>query len=683
MSYRIGIDTGGTFTDLTLLDLDTGKSQLVKVASTPQNPAVAFEECLDRCLRESNVDIKDVVDVVHGTTVATNALLEGKGGKVGLITTAGFKDVLEIRRQDRPHLFGFQQTLPEPLIPANLRKEVSERVFFDGSVGKELNEEDVMNCVKEFKKEGVKVIGVSLLFSYIKPDHEKRIKEIIAKEYPEARVYLSSEVIPEYREYERTATLVLNAYLAPVMVNYMQSLKSGLDKRGGRKLHLIQSNGGVAKPELIIEKPANTLLSGPAAGVIASVFLASGAGYDNAISYDMGGTSTDVALIHRKEPKFTTLGTVGHRPIKSPMIEINTVGAGGGSIAWIDSGGILKVGPQSAGAEPGPACYGKGGAELTITDANLLLRRLNPDYFLGGETKLSLDLAEKAAERIANAMGRKVLEVAEGALKVSVSNIVNAIKMVSTAKGYDPREFVLIGYGGASGLNVGEIIDELKLKRAIIPPNPGVFSSLGCSIANIRHDFVLTRICDVGKVNDGYLKMFASIEKSAMETMREEGIEADKVLLQRFADMRYIGQSHEVTVPIPSGKLNTSMIPHILDTFNKEYEKTNGYCSPLEPTEFVNLRLTAIGIAFEPMLESYPAKGKSPEDALKHHRSVFIRGRHISCPVYEREKLLVGNRIEDAAIIEGKESTILVYPGQVAYIDEYRNMVIEGGIKNG
>ena len=683
MRYRIGIDTGGTFTDLTLLDLDTGKSRFVKVASTPHNPSVAFVDCLDRCLRESNIDIKDVVDIVHGTTVATNALLEGKGGKVGLITTEGFIDVLEIGRQDRPHLFGFQQTLPEPLVPANLRKEVSERVFFNGSVGKELNEEDVMNCVKEFKKERVKVIGVSLLFSYINPDHEKRIKEIIAREYPEARVYLSSEVLPEYREYERSSTLALNAYLAPVMVDYMQGLKSGLDERGFNKFHLIQSNGGVAKPELIIEKPANTLLSGPAAGVIASLFLASGAGYNNAISYDMGGTSTDVALIHKKQPKFTTLGTVAHRPIKSPMIEINTVGAGGGSIAWIDSGGILKVGPKSAGAEPGPACYGKGGTELTITDANLVLKRLNPDYFLGGETKLSLDLAEKAAERIANAMGREILEVAEGVLKVSVSNIVNAIKMISTAKGYDPREFVLIGYGGASGLNVAEIIDELKLKRAIIPRNPGVFSSLGCSIANIRHDFVLTRICDVGEVNDDYLKNFESIEESAMATMREEGIEADKVILQRFADMRYIGQSYEVTTPMPGGKLNTGMLPQILHAFNKEYEKANGYCSPLEPTELVNLRVMAIGVAFEPILEKYPLIGGSPRDAFKHRRSVFIRGRYISCPVYERERLRVGNRIGGAAIVEGKESTILVYPGQTAYIDEYMNMVIEGGIENG
>jgi len=693
--YRLGVDIGGTFTDAVLVNLSTGEFRTSKVPTTPRDLSAGFLRAIERVVVEAGVSPEEIAQIVHATTVTTNAIIENKVARSALITTRGFRDMLEIQRQIRPSLYDLFFDKPIPLIPRCLCYEVAERVTAEGEVLVPLNEDEVRRVVQQVKKEGVEAIAVCFLHSYINPSHEKMTGKVIQEMFPEVYLTLSSDINPEFREYFRASTTVINAVLMPIVAKYLDKLQRETASRGFKSgLYVMQSGGGLMTGKVARDKPATMVESGPAAGVIAASTLGALLGHSNVISFDMGGTTAKAGLIEHGRPKFAVNYEVGSAasspdvrggagsgyPLKTPVIDLVEIGAGGGSIAWIDTGGSLRVGPRSAGADPGPACYVMGGTLPTVTDANVVLGRIDPHYFLGGEIELDKKAAEKAIEaHCARALCKDVVTTAAGIVEIANANMVRALRIVSVERGYDPREYALIAFGGAGPMHVNGLIRELKIPTVIIPINPGITSALGLLMTDLRHDYVVTYICrlsriDLRKVN----KIYGDFELQGRNLLDDEGVKRDDIRISRFMDMRYVGQSYELTIPVPNKKIDVTALEEIATLFHKEHEKAYGHCTPEEPLEVTNLKLSATGLVNKPELKKLKKGNISPEIALRTRRKVYFTETKgfIQCAIYDRPKLTWGNVLKGPAIVEEKDSTTVIHPGYQAKVDRFGNLIL-------
>lgn len=671
--YRLTVDTGGTFTDFCLLG-SNGEIDVYKEPSTPDDPSRAVLEGVKRISRQNGIPTEQIDLFLHGTTVATNAILERKGACLALVTTKGFKDIIFIGRQDRPHLYNFQHRKPRPLVSRNLVFEVNERVLADGSVAVSLGEEDTASAVAQIAEAGVESVAICLLHAYVNPVHEMLLKRVLQQKLPHVFVTVSSEILPEFREYERTSTTVLNAFVRPIVDKYLGKLEKNLKSAGISRLYIMQSNGGVVDAALAREQSARTVLSGPAGGVLAGVCLARLTGYKNLITADMGGTSMDIALIRKGEPRFTTEGSIEGYPLRLPMLDVHTVGAGGGSIAWMDHGGALRVGPQSAGAFPGPACYNCGGQDPTVTDANLVLGRLNPEDFAGATT-LRPELAQRAIiDKVGRPLGLGPQEAAEGIIRVVNATMVRAIRVVSVQKGHDPRDFTLMAFGGAGPLHAVELAKELGIPRVLIPAYPGVTSAWGMLSADVRHDYVLAFRAElVPHVISEINGRFAHLESRARSDLIGEGFAEDEILFARLADLRYKGQSYELSVPLPDA-LGEKEVEVISQQFHRLHRQRYGYCRENGPLEVVALRLAAAG----KLPKTKPRRAaRKKEPVPSGVRTVYLSGELFETPVYQRREIAAGWEVQGPAVISQADSTALLWPGDSARCDRWGNIVIK------
>jgi N-methylhydantoinase A len=677
MNFRLGIDSGGTFTDVVLLDEETGRLRVTKTPSTPQNPSIGVYNGIQKIMEQEGAGHAELSSLVHGTTVATNALLEYKGVKTALILTRGFKDILSIVRQDRPKMYDYFERRPDPLIPRHRRFEVSERVLYNGDILEELDEGGVLEIIHRLKTAEVRTIAVCLLHSYANPIHELRIKEMFRTHYPESTVSLSCEILPEIREYERMSTTAINAYVMPIIDRYLEDLRNRMKTAGlGISLNVMQSNGGIMPSESASQKSVTTILSGPAGGVLGAQGIAQLAGFQDVITLDMGGTSCDICLIDRGQFLTTKESEIGGHAIRVPMIDINTIGAGGGSIAWIDTGGLLRVGPQSAAADPGPACYGKGGLEPTVTDADLILGRLNPQFYVGGEMTLDKDRAEAAIrERIAEPARLTLEEASEGIIQVVNANMIRGIRRVSVERGHDPRDFSLLCFGGGGPLHATDLAAGLSIPTVIIPVRPGVNSALGLLVADFRYDYSRTCLKRVSDLRPGDLdRHYEELETEALRQMQDEQISREKTVFLRSADMRYFGQGYEIEVAVPQGEIQ---LEGMVRAFNDGHARLYGYSQPEEEIEIVYVRVAAIGLVRKPDFYRESLKDKDASPAFKGTRRVFIDGDYVETALYDRSRLVPNNRIQGPAIVEQFDSTTLLKPAQIARVDEYFNLIVQ------
>jgi N-methylhydantoinase A len=694
MGYRLGIDIGGTFTDATLIDEKTGQMWIDKTLSTPRDPSIGFMEATHRILRKAGVQPAGVTYLVHSTTVATNSVIEGKVARTGFITTEGFRDMLEIARQIRPVLYDLLFEKPKPLAPRYLCFGVPERLDARGNVLTPLDETAVRAVAEQLRREEVESVAVCLLHSYINPSHEQRVGEILGEMLPGVVVSLSSEVAPEFREYFRASTTVINACIRPVVGRYLQNIEDRLRAEGvPAELLIMQSSGGVLTFETARDKPVFMVESGPAAGVIAATFIGDVIGRRDIISFDMGGTTAKAGLIQNGAPRVTKEYEVGAAarpgtgsskgsgyPIRTPVIDLVEIGAGGGSIAWVDSGGVLRVGPQSAGADPGPVCYGRGGTLPTISDANLVLGRLNPDYFLGGEIKLDVQGAWNAIkEKCADPLGMDVLTVANGIVEIANAAMVNALRLVSVQRGYDPRNFAMVAFGGAGPVHANRLAAEAEIPTMIIPMSPGITSALGLLTTDLKHDYSVTFIRPTAQLEPAEVEaIYQRLQEQGRATLAREGVSPADMLFIRHVDMRYVGQSYELTVALPDQPLTPAVVADALAEFHREHDRAYGYNAPSEPAEFVNLRLTAMGKIAKPRLRQIPPAAGAVSAARKSSRQVYYAeaGGYVDCAIYDRYLLGEGHVVEGPAIVEEVDSTTVLHPGWRAAVDKYGNLIV-------
>ena len=675
---RIGIDTGGTFTDFIWVD-EAGRLRLHKEPSTPDDPSRAVLTGL------AAGGAPDAADVVHGSTVATNALLQRRGAPTALITTAGFADVLAIGRQDRPDLYALVPQKPPPLVPPEWRFEVRERIGADGEVVIPLDEASLAEAVEGVAATGVASVAVCLLFSFLRPEHEQRIGAAVRARLPGVHVSLSSDILPEYREYERTATTVINATVAPVMGRYLTQLAEQL---APRRLAVMQSNGGIISATMAGAQAARTALSGPAGGVVGARFVAAaagpgGAGYADIITFDMGGTSTDVALCAGRAPT-TTEGSIAGLPLRLPLIDIHTVGAGGGSLAYLDAGGALQVGPQSAGAAPGPACYHAdydawraAPGRATVTDANLVLGRLDARRFLGGRMALHEASALAAVGALAAEMGSTVDGAALAIARVANAAMERAIRRVSVERGHDPRRFTLLAFGGGGPLHACELAEALGIPRVLIPPTPGVLSALGMLAAAPARDTSRTALRSLADAGDGLAawlaEAFAPLSAQAMGDMAAEGHEAAALTLRHALDLRYVGQSHELTVDAQPG----DGAAEITAAFHAAHAARYGYARPEAAVELVTLRLSAVAAHKPPPLLRETSGPTDPSAARLGMVEIWFADGVHDTALYERDRLRAGHRFDGPAVVYQYDTTTLVPPGWSAWVDERHNLILE------
>jgi N-methylhydantoinase A len=677
MACSLGIDTGGTHTDLFLIDHSKDQAWTAKVPTTPADPLNGILSGIDQVLTVSGANITHLDELVYGTTLVTNMLVQHESVNTGLITTKGFRDVLEIGRAYRTgSIYDIHEDRPPALVPRDLRFEAIERINFQGRVLEPLDEDGCRDIVRGLKARGVESIAVCLLHSYINPTHEQRIRDIIAEEYPEAYISLSCEVNPVFREYERTSTTVVNAYVIPRMVEHLDDFELRTNQKGLRsRLSMMQANGGKASFRAACEAPVHVTNSGPIAGAIAGAYVARLVGYPNAITLDMGGTSCDVALIEGGEPRLTAESNVEGYPVQITTIDLSIVGAGGGSIAWLDEGGGLRVGPRSAGANPGPACYCLGGIEPTVTDANLVTHRLNPDYFLGGSVQLDVEAARRAIDdRIAKPLGMTTLDAAWGILQVANATMIRAIKLVTVERGYDPHDFALIAFGGAGPLHATKLAEELEIAVTVVPRYPGNTSAMGLVVADTRHDCVATAIQSLDQVDPTMFEStFRDLESQAQSHLSREGIPEACWRLTRSCDMRYFGQAHELNVRVDDQQSTAETVQRIGLAFHAAHRHSYGHAMEGDPIEIVNYRVSAAGVGQAPAwVESSAFDGS----ALKGQRDVFFEDGHHSCPIYDRRSLKPGSQIDGPAVVEQTGSTTLLWPGQSGRLDKYGNLII-------
>ena len=667
--YALGVDVGGTFTDIALIRLSDGRAFFHKTSSTPSDPSTAVAEGVQALLARSDVKPSQVRYFGHGTTVATNAVITGRTARTALITTSGFRDVLDIRRQRQPHNYDIRIDKPPALVPRHLRRELRERVYLSGDPAVAPDVGAVESIVADFKREGVEAVAVCFLHSYARPEHEALVAQAVRANFPEAFTCSSHEVLAEFREYERISTTVLNAALGPVMSRYLHHLEARARAMGLVAPKILQSNGGVASAREAGAKAVRTLVSGPAAGVTGAVQLAVAAGVPDIITFDVGGTSTDVCLIQDGRPLIARQREFHGHPVRFPMIDVHSVGAGGGSIAWVDEGGFLRVGPQSAGADPGPACYGSGGDRPTVTDANVVLGRLPSDALLGGSMRIDARLARKAIEQgVAAPMGLSLEEAAQGILTILNENLIRAIRVISVEKGYDPRNFTLVAFGGAGPLLGSALARELGIKRVMVPPHPGLLCAHGLLIADVRADFSLSRLALLKEAGAQALNSgFAKLELSASDWFSREGVPASQRHVERALDLRYAGQSHELTVQVPPGELRDDDLPALTARFRDEHMRVFGY-APDGQVQIVTYRLSAhTPVTGAPEEKVAPLPGGS---AIIGKRQVHFQESDgfVDCPIYDRSLLAPGQEISGPAIIEQMDTTTVVLPGQNATV---------------
>ena len=652
MSGRIGVDTGGTFTDLVLLR-DAGL-EVHKVRSTPDDPARGILQGIEELTGGVRAD-----DIVHGSTVATNAVLERKGARVGLLVTAGFEDVLRIGRQTRPELYNLMVRPRVPLVDPALTHGVAERTAADGSILRPIDADGVHRAATAFRLAGVDSVAVCFLHSYRNPAHEQEAAALLQS--AGLRVSVSHRVLREYREFERWSTTVVNAYVMPLMARYLAALEAGL---AGTRLSIMQSNGGTIAAATARQEAVRTILSGPAAGVVGARAVGEIAGYERLITFDMGGTSTDVSLVDGRIG-MTTESYVGHFPVRLPVIDIHTVGAGGGSIAYVDSGGALRVGPRSAGADPGPVCYGKG-TELTVSDANLLLGRLHPDYFLGGRMRLDVDRTREAARAMGASLGMSELALADGIVRVANASMERAIRVVSVQRGFDPRDFALLAFGGAGGMHACDIAETLEISTVIVPRYAGVLSALGMLLADVTKDYSATILRRTDQIShEAMLELFAPLAQRAIEDLAREGFPEARAVISKSVDVRYVGQAYEITVPLTAD---------YREEFDRQHARLYGYSNPQRPTEAVNLRLTATGLTRKPALPKRDVTGTQRPEPWRTSAAAF-GGRPVAAAVYRWEDLLPGSIAQGPAVIAGGQATVVIPPHFSFRVDEFGNVV--------
>jgi N-methylhydantoinase A len=681
MAWRIGVDSGGTFTDICLFDEKTGDVTVWKVASTPGDPSHAVAQGVGEALARSGAKARDVSYFGHGTTVATNALIQHRGAPTGLITSDGFRDLLEIGRQKRPDLYDLQADKPPVLVERGLRREVPERLRYDGHVETALDEAAVREAVRVLREAGVAAVAICFLYSFLDPAHEQGACRIVAEEFPEAFVCASNEVAPEFREYERLSTTVVNACLGPVMACYIRGVAYRLASLGvTARPYLTQSNGGVIGFDTAARLPVRTVLSGPSTGVVGAQMTACLAGAQDIITFDVGGTSTDVALLRGGEVRLAREAVVHGYPIKAPILDIHTVGAGGGSIALVDTGGLLKVGPRSAGADPGPACYDRGNDEATVTDANAVLQTLNPDNLLGGRMKLRQDLAAAAIDRLAARLSMDALAVADGIIAVVTANMARAIRVISVQRGHDPRDYTLVAFGGAGPLHAARLAAELDIRRVLVPRNPGILCAMGLLQADLRADFATTRLMALSSAAiDEVDAIIGELRGRCEGWFAEAAIGADARRITLSVDMRYAGQNYEIAVPLPAGPVTKATVERLAAGFAAVHQQLYGFVAEDEPMQLVTFRAEAIGIVPKADLRPTAEADLDRGVAELGRRDVWLRERRkfVSCPIYDRDKLAAGNRVEGPAIVEQMDATTLIVPGATATVDRYLNLLLE------
>ncbi|HKT00309.1 MAG TPA: hydantoinase/oxoprolinase family protein [Rugosimonospora sp.] len=674
---RIGVDTGGTFTDVVAFDGETGGVVTTKTPSTPDDPAEGFLTGVRKVLGLLGAGPERVSAICHGTTVATNQLLEGKVGRLGFITTEGFENLLEIARQSVPDGYGnsYFWVKPPRIVPADLVRSVRGRLDHTGAQLRPFDVDGAREVARWFAGQGVDAIGVCFLHSYVDPSHEERMRGILAEEYPDAVVSLSSEVLREYREYERAMTTLVDAAVKPRVARYLASIKARLP--GGVPFYVMKSNGGVLSADEVVRQPITTVLSGPAAGALGAALVARAAGFAQVLTLDGGGTSTDVSVVRGGEPTLTTEGSVGPYPSKIPMIDVVTVGAGGGSVAWLSREGTLKVGPRSAGADPGPLCYRKGGTEPTVTDAHLVLGRI-PPHLLGGEVPLSAGAARDGLGALGDKLGLPLEQTAAGILEISAWNQANALRQVTVKRGLDVRDFVLTTFGGSGSLLACRLADILDLPAVVVPRDPGNLSAFGLLTVDVKNDYVRTHVVRHDALDPAAVAaVFEALATQAVATLRAEGFPPEAHQCVRSADLRYYGQAFEVRVPVAGGRFDRDSADAAVTAFHAAHEQLYGYSlrdRPGQQVEWVNLRVTGVGPIERPALR--PLSSRDTPAAPTGHRRVWFEDSYVDTQVFWRPDLGPGEVVPGPAIIEEYGSTVPLHPGFTARVDPLGNLVV-------
>ena len=685
--YRLGVDVGGTHTDLVLLDVRDGSIAIEKVPTTPANPALAVLAGVERFIG-AGVRPRDIEFFSHGTTITTNALLEMRGARVGLLITEGFRAVQEVQTQARDgNPFDYFYRKPVPIAPQSLTREIPGRVDFEGTELAPLDEDAVREAARSLKEAGVVSIAVCYLFSYMRPAHEQTTRRILGQEFPEAHVSLSSEVLPRIREWPRLSTTLLNAYLEPVLVDYVGYLAAGLDEAGvdTPRRYLMQSNGGVMPFAAAIAggKTVHTLLSGPAAGVQASAHLAGEDATRGLVTLDMGGTSCDIAFIEGGEPLEVTESIVARRPLGVPALDLTTISAGGGSIAWIDGGGFLSVGPRSAGADPGPACYGKGGADPTVTDADVACGYLDPDYFLGGAQRLDGDAAFAALRKVVEPMGWSAREASVAIRRIVDMRMADEVRVVAAKRGVDAHDFAMVSFGGAGAVHAAAVAEELGMTRILVPPRPGAFSALGLLCADVVHDYIRSELRPLDRVGPDHAEaIFRDLENRAEEELRQEGLDPARALLHRALDLRYVGQGYELRVSLEglgAAGLDGEAMARARERFDRQHARIHGHAAAEKPLEVVSYRVRArVPVPrFEPVLADAVAEAPPTPDAVKGKRLVYFEAAAgTETTIYDRGRLKAGAVFSGPAIVEQPDATTTVPAGWTAAVDRSMNLVL-------
>ena len=678
MSNRLGVDVGGTFTDLLLFNEQNGELRLLKTPSTPQDQSIGIMTGISELIAASKIAPNEINALLHGTTVSTNIVLEEKGAKVGLLVTKNFEQVLHLARSQTPGpLAGWMiMEKPDPLADLEVTRGVSERMSAQGDVITPLDENAARQAVQELIDAGVESITVSLLHSYANPDHERRLRNIIEEVDAEISISLSSDILPEFREYERTLVTVMNAYVGPSMRRYLDSFKDKLKAiQFSPHVNIVRSDGGLMSVQQASNSPVHTILSGPAGGVSGAAFLANLAGYENALGFDMGGTSTDVSLIQDGEPLISRQTSLGYYPIKIPSVEVHSVGAGGGSIAHVPMTGALRVGPESAGATPGPACYGKGGEQPTVTDANLLLGRL-PPRLLGGQMDLDLKAAEEAVGKIARRLGLDLYQAAQGILDIVNENMFGALRLVSVQKGLDPRDFALVAFGGAGPLHGNAMGILGNCYPVIVPPTPGVLSALGFLYSDVKNEFAQTYVRNVGEADGSQLEeIFGRLGREARGWLREEGIEEGHQELSYQADVRYFRQGYEFSLQVNPESMSNGGLADLEARFASTHERLYGFRLD-QPVELVNLRAVGSGQVEKVQLPSFELESPDASGAVFEQHQVYFNGGFANANIYDRKLLRAGNHVVGPAIVTQADSTTAIHPGHVGNVDRYLNIMI-------
>ncbi len=681
MTYQIAVDTGGTFTDIIAIHEESGAQYVIKTPSTPDDPSRAVLKGITDVLAVSGADSSEISRVLHGTTVATNAVLEHQFQGLGLIVTHGFRHIIEIARQSVPDGYGnsYFWVKPPRLVPLHMVREVKERISFDGSILQPLDETSIVTAVDDLVKTGADRIAICLLHSYANSVHEEQIGEVIRDKFPGIFVSLSSVVLPEYREYERAMTTLIDVMVKPYCKTYLQEAQNLIQGKSNKAHFLImQSNGGIVTSQIASEKPVTMLVSGPAGGVLGAMHMADIAGSKDLLTLDVGGTSTDVSLVQNLKPELTSHSLIEGYPVKTPMLDIVTVGTGGGSLAWINRYGALKVGPRSAGADPGPICYGLGGTEPTVTDAAAVLGLL-PDHLIGGDLILDVDSSRAAYEKLGERLTIGLEEAAAGVLQIAAANCVNGIRQVTTIKGKDPSRYAMVAFGGAGGLFGAEVADFLGIQSVISPPNPGNLSAFGLHVSDIKSDYVKTLVRQQSSVKQSEIqKAWIELEQQGADELANQGVLVDQIILSRSADMRYVGEGNEINVDLTAALTGEEFFSCMWSTFHKVHDQTFGFhYEGQQDVEIVNIRVHAVGKVHRPEIKALPGNSNTQVEP-NCSRRVYWRGKGwTDCDIYVRTELSPTQCLQGPAIIEEYGSTIVIPAGWSVKVDDYGNLVLE------